>query len=229
MCLLVNRAPTSNMTPSALAEMDTILKLFEDGAVHSRGVAMFLVSLLASKQIYSPLLFQDSIRNLQRKAHESVDQTQSHSTTNITPSELDRLSGQTHLLADTGARDSGDNGPSDSITHTDPLEAQGHAVNIQPVFLDVQGNTMHPTIAQDMNRFDMGTAAFNNMFFDFSTPSVSQPPVPDSRGPDIDFYLTPNYPMYPQPPSQNIAGFEQHQPAPVLDATWQSFVEQLGF
>jgi hypothetical protein len=223
------------MTASALAEMDTILKLFEDGAVHSRGVAMFLVSLLASssEQIYSPLLFQDLIRNLQRKAHESVSQTQSHSTTNITPSELDRLSGQTHLLADTGARDSGDNGPSDSITHTDSLEAQGHCVvNTQPdVFLDVHGDSMHPTIAQDMTRFDMGTAGFNNPFFDFSTPSsVSQLPVPDLRGPDINFYLAPTYPMYPsQPPSQSLAGFEQHQPAPVLDATWQSFVEQLGF
>lgn len=46
MCLLVTRAPTSNMTPSALAELDTVLKLFEEGAVHSRGVAKFLVSFL---------------------------------------------------------------------------------------------------------------------------------------------------------------------------------------
>ena len=220
------------MTPSALAEMDTVLKLFEDGAVHSRGVARFLVSLLASKQIYSPLLFQDSIRNLQRKAHESVGQIQSHNTTNITPSELDRLSGQTHLLADTGARDSGDNGPSDSITHTDPLEARGNEMNVHPgMFLGAHGDSMHPTIAQDMSRFDMGTTAFNNLFSDFSTPSsVSQLPVPDLRGPDMNFYLSPNYPMYPsQPPNQNNPGFEQHHPAPVLDATWQSFVEQLGF
>jgi hypothetical protein len=177
-------------------------------------------------------LFQGSIRNLQRKAHESAGQMQTHSTTTITPSELDRLSGQTHLLADIGARDSGDNGPSDSITHTDSLEAQGHRVDIEPdVFSHVDGDRMHPTIAQDMNRFDMGTAAFGDLFLDFSTPSsVPQLPVPDLQGSDVNFYLTPPFQMYPSPPtSQHIAGFEQHQPAPVLDATWQSFVEQLGF
>jgi hypothetical protein len=179
------------------------------------------------------LLFQDSIRNLQRKAHESVDQTQTHSTTTtITPSELDRLSGQTHLLADTGARDSGDSGPSDSITHTHSFQAQGHAVGIEPDFSSNTNNdSMHPTIAQDMSRFDMDAATFNNLFLDFSSPSsASQLPVPDLRGSDINFYLTQNYSMYQPPPtSHNIAGVEQPQPAPVLDATWQSFVEQLGF
>lgn len=105
-------------------------------------------------------------------------------------------------------------------------------MNVHPgMFLGAHGDSMHPTIAQDMSRFDMGTTAFNNLFSDFSTPSsVSQLPVPDLRGPDMNFYLSPNYPMYPsQPPNQNNPGFEQHHPAPVLDATWQSFVEQLGF
>ncbi|KAF8218975.1 hypothetical protein L208DRAFT_1345035 [Tricholoma matsutake] len=211
MCLLVTRAPTSNMTPSALAELDTVLKLFEEGAVHSRGVAKFL----------------DFIRNLQRKAHESVDQTQSHSTPTITPSELDRLSGQTHLLADAGAPDSGDSGPSDSITHTEPLQGQSHTGPIEPHFFsNANSDSMHPTIAQDMSRFDMDAAPSNNLFLDFSAPAA----MSGLRSPDISLYLTPNYQAY-QPPaaSHNITGVEPHQPAPVLDATWQSFVEQLGF
>jgi hypothetical protein len=160
-----------------------------------------------------------------------MDQTQSHSTT-ITLSELDRLSGQTHLLADTGARDSGDSGPSDSITHTDPSQVQGDAVRIERGFSsNASSDGMHPTIAQDITRFDMDAASFNNLFLDFSAPSsTSQLPVPDLRASDINFYLTPGYQIYqPHAMSHNIAGAEQHQPAPVLDATWQSFVEQLGF
>lgn len=108
---------------------------------------------------------------------------------------------------------------------------QGHAGgNVLDFFSYASSDSMHPTIAQDMNRFDMGNTTLNsNLFLDFSgPPSMSQVHLPDLRGPD--FYPTPSYQMYqPTPTSQSLASYEQHQSAPVLDATWQSFVEQLGF
>jgi hypothetical protein len=137
----------------------------------------------------------------------------------------------THLLADVGARDSGDSGPSDSITHTDSLAIQGHTLGIAPDFFqETNNNSMHPTIAQDMRSFDMDAAAFNNVFLDFPAAASPTPhhPIPDLRGSDISFYSTPNYGTYPLA-AHTTAGLEHPQPAPVLDATWQSFVEQLGF
>jgi len=153
-----------------------------------------------------------------------MDQTESHNTTAISTSELDRLSGKTHLLADT-ARD-GDSRPSGSITHTPSPEPQGHIPDLLDFLPEANSNSMHPTIVQDIKSFDMGVSAFNDFLLDFPTvSSVSQLSVPDLRSPDISSYTMPNYSM-----CHTNAGFEQHLPAPpVLDATWQSFVEQLGF
>jgi len=42
LCLLVTRAPTSNMTSSALKEIDTVLELFRDAAPLSTAADIFL-------------------------------------------------------------------------------------------------------------------------------------------------------------------------------------------
>jgi hypothetical protein len=90
---------------------------------------------------------------------------------------------------------------------------------------------MHPTIAQDLRSFEMDTAAFNNVFLDFPAAASPTPqhPIPELRGSDLGFYSTPNYGTYQPLSTHTTTGLEHHQPAPVLDATWQSFVEQLGF
>ena len=115
MCLLITRAPTSNMAPSALAELDLLLQLFEDAAPFSKPIAKFLVRRLSTNVVSwvtsRMSVVQESVAKLHRKAHESVGQIPpSFATTTLTPSELDRLGGKTHLL-DADALESGKSSP----------------------------------------------------------------------------------------------------------------------
>ncbi|KAF9461945.1 fungal-specific transcription factor domain-containing protein [Collybia nuda] len=212
MCLLVTRAPTSNMTPSALAELGVLLQLFQDASPNSRSAANLL----------------DSIRTLHQKAHQMMDRTCSQGTSTITPVELDRLGGKTHLLTELGAPGSGDcGGPPDSFTVTGI--PQDH-------YPDINVDTMHPTIVQDMRCFDMGAPTFNN-FFDFPTAHHPQP-VPDIQVADNNFYPEATFHSYQSAPPPPLTQVQNHthghthmfdQSPPILDSAWQSFAEQLGF
>ncbi|KAF8079273.1 fungal-specific transcription factor domain-containing protein [Lyophyllum atratum] len=206
MGLLVTRAPTSNMATPALAELDVLFKLFQDAALTARPAANLL----------------DSIHRLHQRAHEAMDHGAAHGAATPPPldAELDRLSGKTHLLADLGAPDAATSGISQSITLT--MGTDYH-------FSDLNVDTMHPTLAQDMRSFDVGDTMFSNFndLFDFpaATPIPQQPPLAELHGNDTSFYPTSGFQTYHHQPQQ--APFEQA--APILDATWQSFVEQLGF
>ncbi|KAF5337739.1 hypothetical protein D9758_016027 [Tetrapyrgos nigripes] len=86
MCILVTRSPHSKMTKSSLAELDTVVELFEDASSTCRSAANIL----------------DTLKNLRHKAHEAVDQKQYLSdlaSSKLSVDELDRLGGRTHLIA----------------------------------------------------------------------------------------------------------------------------------
>lgn len=164
-----------------------------------------------------------------------MDHPSSQGSTTITPTELDRLGGKTHLLAELGAPDSSDCGTSDSVTMTGIPHDH---------FPDINVDTMHPTIAHDMRSFDMGAPTFSN-FFDFPATHHSQSAVPEIQVPDHNFYPEANFhPYQPQLPPPPLTQSQNHshshgqgnghthmfdQSPPILDSTWQSFVEQLGF
>jgi hypothetical protein len=114
-------------------------------------------------------------------------------------------------------------------------------------FPEVNVDTMHPTIAQDMRSFDTGAPTFNaptfNNLFDFPAAHQRQPEMADIQVAENHYYSTSSYQPFqapPPPPSHGQSQNQSHgqnnghshmfdQPAPILDSTWQSFVEQLGF
>lgn len=101
---------------------------------------------------------------------------------------------------------------------------------------------MHPTIAQDMRDIDIGHLVHN--FFDPPTTELLQT-TDEQQMQDVHFAES----LFNQQPTMSaFSGMgngsggqhtqqQQQQPspvgfgtgAPILDATWQSFVEQLGF
>ena len=89
------------------------------------------------------------MRNLRRKAHEAVDQTHSQDTVALSPDELDRLGGRTHLLSQFGSTSS----PNQPSSVTGAAQRQ-----FTPPMLSIPSDAvnMHPIIAQDMRNLDVG-------------------------------------------------------------------------
>jgi hypothetical protein len=90
--------------------------------------------------------------------------------------------------------------------------------------------SLHPTIIQDLKTFDgLNTSnlpPFHNIF-DFPTGPLSQD-IPDIQFPDTHEFGFGNDAFN----SHSSHGFPHSgftPGPPVLDSTWQSFVEQLGF
>ncbi|KAJ6617446.1 fungal-specific transcription factor domain-containing protein [Mycena sp. CBHHK59/15] len=204
MCLLVTRAPTSKMTKSSLEELDSLSHLFAEAAQTCRFAA----------NILEPILI------LTRRAHQAVDDNPLPLNTDceVTPADLDRLGGKTHLISELN------NVTADRDTPSPPQPQMRPSL-----FSDIaatSSETMHPTIAQDMRSFDLGEPSqFFDAFQDaagmtgiqFSDNSIFSP---QPGVPPFGYSPSPTF----QSPSIGIAGAP-----PMLDATWQSFVEQLGF
>ncbi|KAG9222051.1 hypothetical protein CCMSSC00406_0008036 [Pleurotus cornucopiae] len=247
MCLLVTRAPSSNLTASALEELDRALSLFEKAAPTCKTASLNV----------------DAMRTLRHKAHEAVNRTDpSAPISSMTPAELDRIGGKTHLLSTATAATAtiSSSGPSrcSSATLTD-------VCSMDHLFA---GINMHPTIAQDLRNLDIGAPLFNrmtdlppNFLVSASSPmdaeltqSVGQPqPMPDVEF--LDFFrggiggpstnananafgggsgslpgvpgmnVLSGYPIAPSYPP----GSPNTPVPPTLDAAWQSLVEHLGF
>jgi len=229
MCLLVTRAPTSALATSSLQELDVLVEVFEQAASRSQ---------IASNNL-------EVIRKLRGQGYEVLHKprTPGESSTNaIIDRELDRLGGKTHLI---------------SSMHEPPLvcaeKPKGALSSLSPASSSssaVSSDMIHPTIMQDLRVFEgIGGASLNvgssssadvNQFnfayvFDglrqpqqgqeiplqqmqIPPQQMQQPPVP---GPDIfdELFGAQAFPPEPEPPVG----------PPVLDATWQSFIEQLGF
>ncbi|PCH34306.1 hypothetical protein WOLCODRAFT_95215 [Wolfiporia cocos MD-104 SS10] len=228
MCLLVTRAPMSPLAASSVQELDSLYELFKLAANDSQ---------VASNNL-------GVIEKLQRQAHEMMKAPR----TEELYDELDRLGGRTHLIAATYE-------PPTSCARGSNRDASASQTAPQPVSvppirtpalnnadpslsvpvtggIPVSADIIHPTIMQDLralegpeSTIDYSQMDFGTFIFDMPPDSPLAQPQPQSqRQPDIGAgqdFLDEMFgaQAFPTP----------EQTPPVLDATWQSFVEQLGF
>ena len=182
----------------------------------------------------------------------------------LTPAELDRLGGKTHLIAQqesntTDRPPSNKPSPSssdmDTTTTTTPHPHFTFDSNIERMYME----NLHPRIIQDMKAFNNvdddndGYARRVGLEFLYDLPPQPLPPPQSDTYPmagvnyqDASIYGTDLF-VHPFSVSTSTStnmsaggGYQQsgtglvapatlsHGP-PVLDTTWQSFVEQLGF
>ncbi|KAI0962090.1 hypothetical protein AcV7_001011 [Taiwanofungus camphoratus] len=146
----------------------------------------------------------DVVHKLRRQGHETMNKSQSQNDAVMAAHELDRLGGKTHLLAST-----------QEVPTACTLEtARVNSVTVAPPVVPLPTEIIHPTIMHDLRAFE-GLESADLSLFNFDLPSGSQ--AQPQSAPDIfeDIFSTQTFPTEPGPP--------------VLDATWQAFVEQLGF
>lgn len=127
----------------------------------------------------------------------------------LSSGELDRLGGKTQLISSVST-------PSSSIS-TPP--------SANPATPAMVSEFIHPTIMQDLRAFDGVDATFDFEQFDFDLPADLQSQAGQVSREMVDelFRAQPAFGNYPEADPVPQPG------PPVLDATWQTFVEQLGF
>lgn len=115
MCLLVTRSPNSRMTESCLVQLDAVATLYEKAAPECKSANNLLVSVFESLTgIPAHLLLQEYVQKLRTKAQDAVSahmrsQQQPHAAgaetddRAISPAELDRIGGGTHLINQLGS------------------------------------------------------------------------------------------------------------------------------
>jgi hypothetical protein len=154
---------------------------------------------------------------LRRKAYEAVDDKEPPpDVCGFTPADLDRLGGKTHLVSET------------SSNHDSPAPPPARPSSLLFDVAGTNSETMHPTIAQDMRSFDLGEPSqFFDTFGDAGMAGIQ------FTGDHSIFVAPPppaGYNGYGAPPAAAPSpGVGFGGPPPMLDATWQNFVEQLGF
>ncbi|KAG7100165.1 hypothetical protein E1B28_001945 [Marasmius oreades] len=246
MCILITRAPQSKMVNSALEGIDDVAKVFEVAAPTCRSASNIL----------------DTILNLQRKAHEAVDQAPgppdpTRCFLDLSSDELDRLGGRTQLVLPEEHQQQPGSNPASlnglNAKQSPPPTTLGKVHNTMMAEQGIQD--MHPTIAQDMRSLDsLGGPVLS--FYDGQPSSTAESSfhmngntsnrtAPHS---DIDSFMdnhnqfgeqlhlfgsAPNgmFSALAHPPTSagGTGHFGVGEGAPILDATWHSFVEQLGF
>lgn len=167
------------------------------------------------------MIIQESIQKLRTKGREALDQSQSSDPTALTPAELDRLGGKTHLISEELCTSM--SSPSTSSNLSLPSDGGPEPMNM---------DNLHPRIVQDMKAFDIfDMSTYNSQTrggeFLFDLPSDAQAMAgvqyqDSSIYGDVFSMMTET-----RQPTFLTNGFSPGPP--VLDATWQSFVEQLGF
>ncbi|KAI0732426.1 fungal-specific transcription factor domain-containing protein [Fomitopsis betulina] len=225
MCLLVTRAPTSTLAASSLQELDRLVELFEKAASTSQ---------IASNNL-------EVVRKLRRQGYEVLHKPRGpgESTMNgVIDPELDRLGGRTRLIST-----SHEPGRSYQLGTGCDMTPGGGGSCAGSTCLAVDPDMIHPTIRQDLRVFEgadasswLGTASSDTAFnFDMlhqpeqdqamaiASTDLAQIPVPLQPRPGPDIYDLFGAQAFP-PESEQPAG-----PPIQLDATWQSFIEQLGF
>ncbi|KAG2144679.1 uncharacterized protein EDB93DRAFT_1087548, partial [Suillus bovinus] len=219
MCMIVNRAPQSNIAPSSLRELDVVYEVFQKSAPSSKPAALLL----------------DSITKVWKKGHDAVDRPLDNDQSSLSRAELDRLGGgKTHLISKTSLQSSA----SPPSFHSTPSEADssGSSQSSGQFTWDGQGVgfDIHPRIMQDMRVFDKfeqspftvgGAFDSSESFFQamsdvqFSGSSVYGAEIYSGQQQVLNTF-------HPAHPYGAVNGLQE---VPVLDPAWQSFVEQLGF
>ncbi|KAJ7610086.1 fungal-specific transcription factor domain-containing protein [Roridomyces roridus] len=230
MCILVTRSPTSKMTKSSLEELDTLSRLFMDASASNRFAAYL----------------QQPITNLAAKAHRAVgDDACEPTACEVTPADLDRLGGKTHLIhpltPDSNMVTTPDPSSSSSSSSSSPMaftRVPGMFTDSIPIPSSAGGSSgaMHPTIAQDMRSFELGEPS---QFYDTFQLGMSEHYAgtgtgtggvdPSAGSQNNVFSPNPGAFGYGMPVAFGTMGGAGGGTPPMLDATWQSFVEQLGF
>ncbi|THH20506.1 hypothetical protein EW146_g857 [Bondarzewia mesenterica] len=232
MCLLVSHAPSSSLAPAALEELDRACSFFEDAANNgSRPAAEHL----------------DAIRSLHRQGHEAMDKTRSQDEQPLSAIELQRLGGGTQVISHLSRPFPG----TLSSTAKDLGQEQPQYSNPSPP--NLADEQLHPTIVSDIQAFETfampssssstipnqsAPSIFN--LFDFPSAGYSQPGDAQSLQQTFGFADMSPFAMngfagpgtYPGVGQQDVFGATSsgHGQTPyILDATWQDFVEQLGF
>jgi hypothetical protein len=224
MCLLVTRAPNSSLATSSLEELDTVERLFTLAASNCRAASNNL----------------ESIKKLRLKGHEAMNRGQTSDPT-LTPADLDHMNGKTHLISEESCPSP--HAHSISSQSTPPSDSSSGGTSTSFVFDGELMNmdNIHPRIVQDMKAFDGFDMSsyphqthIGEFMFDLPPESAAVPQViPDIQYQDTSIYGGDLFSQLPisgshqvRPPPAMIR--PAHEP-PILDATWQSFVEQLGF
>ncbi|KIJ93761.1 hypothetical protein K443DRAFT_643750 [Laccaria amethystina LaAM-08-1] len=290
LCLLATKSPTSQLAALALEEMDLVVTLFQAASGTCRSAANLLTPL----------------QSLRRKAYEAAGpsrpyyhssvapsyNTDSRSSPSfqqlISPAELDRLTGKTHLFAHTTtittntSTASMSSSPahrsrSTSVTLTSDIADHIH----QPSSLaeySTKAGAVHPVLAHDVREFERLSTGRVFSMYDCAADDEMQ--VEDERGdqfgsrvalplslpipppPNIRTSTSPSCPSHSSPHKRHPEySLRRHHPnlepdpelrarhdslesqrlphssgsslllsgGLVLDSTWQSFVEQLGF
>ncbi|KAG6834457.1 hypothetical protein H0H93_009507, partial [Arthromyces matolae] len=199
-CLLVTRSNIPNLSQSALTELDNGLNLFKEAAPTARPAANLL----------------ELLQSLHKKAHDVLKPSHRSSEDSITDTELDRWAGKTHALDLIGSFATCISRPSAPPTYI----ATG-----AEYWSDTQVDSMHPILAQDMRNFENRSPTFD-WLLDPPFACTSQPIFQqDLQMGDPNLYPPSDYHGF-QPQPQHSVFLPS---APILDATWQTFAEQLGF
>jgi len=218
MCLLVTRAPNSTLAAPCLETLDTVERLFTLAASNCRAASNNL----------------ESIKKLRLKGHEAIHRGQTSDPT-LTPADLDHMNGKTHLISEERCPSPHAHSTSSQSSPTSDSSSGGTS-NASFVFDGELMNmdNIHPRIIQDMKAFDgfdlssyHHQAQTSEFIFDLPPESATLSQVmPDIQYQDTSIYGSDLFSQLP------ASGSHQAKPAhepPFLDATWQSFVEQLGF
>lgn len=226
MCLLLTRAPSSGLATSCLRELDTVEQLFTEAAPNCRAASNNL----------------DYIRKLRSKGRQAVHHSQPSEPT-LTPAELDHLNGKTHLISEEICPSPRSHISSSNSQPSPPSATDSSSAGTvtTPCAFDIDFmnmNNIHPRIVQDMKAFDaFDLSPFNtqshvgDFMFDLPPESSTFPQMmPDIQYQDASIYGNDLHSAnsFQQIRQSSITNGFSTGP-PVLDATWQSFVEQLGF
>lgn len=186
-------------------------------------------------------LLQDCIKKLRMKALEAVNRRPGPEPT-LTPTELDHMNGKTRLIADEMSPSSPPPNSSSSGNASPPPDSSSGGMSTAPFVLDselMNMDNIHPRILQDMRTFDgFDVSSFHlqtrtgDFLFDLPPDSSTSPKaITDAQYQDSiyggDLF-------HQQPTGGMVQGHTPTTPGfspgpPMLDVTWQSFVEQLGF
>ncbi|KAG2116363.1 hypothetical protein BD769DRAFT_1629847 [Suillus cothurnatus] len=219
MCMIVNRAPQSNIAVSSLRELDVVYEVFQKSAPTSKPAAVLL----------------DSITKVWKKGHDAVNFPLYDDQSSLSRAELDRLGGgKTHLISKTSPQSSA----SPPSVHSSPSEAEssGSSQACRQFTWDGQSARfdIHPRIMQDMRVFDKFEQSPFPAGGSFDSPESFFQAMSDVQFSGSSVYGAEIYSGPPQVlntfhPAHPYGTPNGIQEAPVLDASWQSFVEQLGF
>jgi len=258
MCLIATKAPLSLLAQPALEELNFMIKVFEKAAPLCTMAARLLPSL----------------KRISRKAQEMLGHASPHPYAlddgAVTPAELDRLGGKTHLLSSRDDDMGGFHAPGSGsvpITLANPVSpSNASSITLSDGFFEPFANlnmppqNLHPTIIQDMRNFAvrnesgpaLGPGHGTGSMFDYPSAAAAgqegqgagfgtfeqlmaevqeqERAVTNRAGEQAlsSVIFHPGREMYlDYPAQQTSAGFGAG--GLVLDSTWQSFVEQLGF